>query len=234
MDMQRAIDLIDNQCTAVGIIIVGSWARRTADAASDLDLIVIRKAGPMVDECKEIGNLKIDVCYGTFGQLKRRLTRIDRSNNNFLLNALRTGVIHTDKDGSAVALKTEAEMIWIDGPNAMTAGERVETDRALHRLLRSVEKLSMRAQNSREAQLLFEIRCHQVVVRAIYVYHRARRLWTSGLPQMLEHPSPLAPEVRRLWERYVMSNRFAERLAIASALLDVALQEQQSELFPPV
>ena len=93
------------------------------------------------------------------------------------------------------------------GPRAAKdeRSEYVRTRMALQRMLASAEKWTLRSGASAEAMLLAGFRRTQAMVQAIYLYHRVRRLWTSGLPQMLQSMKERHRNAYDLWMRYVNS-----------------------------
>jgi predicted nucleotidyltransferase len=216
----RVVEAVDDPAHAYGIIVHGSWARGDNDGASDIDLLVVLRSGPTVEQVRSILDTQVEIYKGTLSGLRRRLYEDQPLNNNFILNALHEGLICVDRGGWAGALMNEAEVRWTPGPSPMTTAEAEATRRALYRMLGAATRLSKRSSESKQNALIAETRCHQVVIQSFYLYHRVRRKWTTSFPLMLSRLKAENSGLYDLWSQYVDADSQEQRIHVASVLVE--------------
>lgn len=214
--LSQVIGAVDDPSSIHGIILYGSWARDSNDAASDVDLLVIHRAGPTVEQTSLIADMQVDLYIGTLSDLRQRLNKDYPLNNNFILNALHEGVVCLDRGGWAGALMSEAELRWEKGPTAITTEETNTTRWALRRMLSAAKRLSSRASLSKQAALIAEMRSNQVVIQSVYLYHCVRRQWTTSFPLMLRRLESEKSVLYELWDRYVNADSQEQRIHVSS------------------
>jgi len=185
-----------------------------------VDLILIRRSGPVVEQRRTVLNTEVEIYAGTLQDLRQRLLRDHPLNNNFIMNALREGVVYLDRTGAAALLMADAKAVWKAGPRAMPAAEAEEARKALDKMLQAAKRLSGRSSTSRQAELLAEMRSHQVVVQSVYLYHRVRRLWTAGFPEMLTRLEAENSALYALWTQYVEARSQEERVRVATSFVE--------------
>lgn len=208
----------------IGVIIHGSSAQGKCDELSDVDVLVVVASGPAIHESYLKSSQPIDLYVATTAELSAKMRAVDPLNNNFVLNALVSGDIKVDVNGSAASLLVEARKLWAEGPQPMSVAEYKRTQTALHRMLASSEKWTLRSAVSDEARVLAGFRRTQVIVQAIYLYHRVRRLWTSGLPQTLQSMKNDHKKAYDLWTRYIGTIEENEQLILVRSMVDIAFQ----------
>lgn len=224
--LSQIVATFDDPETVTGIIIHGSWAKNKNDKASDIDLLIIQRSEEqMVEQNHSVLNFHADISRGTLSELRRRLYKNDPLNNNFILNAAREGVICLDRTGCASLLKTDADVLWKTGPLPVSATEIRATRKGLYRMLTVAIGLAERASMSKEAMLLAEMRSHQVVIQSIYLYHRVRRRWTTGFPQMLHRLKIENSILYELWKQYVDAQSQDQRIKVANLLVKAVYEE---------
>jgi len=228
LELQEIVREISREPGVTGIIIHGSSAQGARDSLSDIDVIAVLAGGSGSHESRLMHSRAVDVYRATVPELNSRLQAADPLNNNFVLNALVSGVIEHDVDGSTISLQEKARKIRDRGPQKMSTDEYVRTRKALHRMLASAEKWTLRARTSPEASFLAGFRRTQTMVQAIYLYHRVRRLWTSGLPQMLQSMKEHHRNAYDLWSRYVDSKTEDEQLMLVRSMVGMAFPQDQS------
>lgn len=222
--LARVIEAVDDPEVTTGIILYGSRARAEDGAASDIDLIMVQRYGPMVEHSCTVLGAELDVCRGTLADLRQRLKREDPLNNNFLLNALHEGIIYRDRTGCARALAADAEIMWAQGPAAASPAEVAATRKGLQRMLLAATRLTRKAPASREAALIAEMRCHQVLIQSVYLYYRVRRRWTAGFPQMLERLKAEGSPLYDYWEQYVEAGALKQRLSMVTMFVEAVYE----------
>ncbi|HEY2913942.1 MAG TPA: nucleotidyltransferase domain-containing protein [Candidatus Angelobacter sp.] len=228
LELREIVGEISRERNVRGVIVHGSSAQGERDSLSDIDIIAVLASGSARHESRLIRARPVDVYMATVQELNSKLHANDPLNNNFVLNALVSGVIEHDVDGSAASLQEKAWKIRDRGPQKMSADEYVRTRMALQRMLASAEKWTLRSGSSAEAMLLAGFRRTQAMVQAIYLYHRVRRLWTSGLPQMLQSMKEQHRNAYDLWMRYVNSKAEDEQLMLLRSMADIAFPENES------
>jgi predicted nucleotidyltransferase len=103
--LARVVEAVDDRALAHGIIVHGSWARGDNDAASDIDLLVVLRSGPTVEQVRSILDTQVEIYKGTLANLRERLQQDQPLNNNFILNALHEGLIFVDRKRTPVGPK---------------------------------------------------------------------------------------------------------------------------------
>lgn len=111
----------------------------------------------------------------------------------------------------------------------MSMAEYKRAQTALHRMLASAEKWTLRSMASDEARMLPGFRRTQVMVQAIYLYHRVRRLWISGLPQTLQSMKNHHKSAYDLWTRYMRTVEENEQLVLVRSMVNIAFQKINSQ-----
>lgn len=226
-ELRQIISDIRQQRDVIAMVVHGSSAYGKCDNQSDVDLLAVIGSGPTIHESQGAYSLPVDVYAATASELRAKLYTVDPLNNNFVLNALVSGIVVFDADGSAASLQAEARTIWARGPQAMSMAEYRRTQTALHRMLASAEKWSLRSSISDEAGALAAFRRTQVVVQSIYLYHRVRGLWTSGLPQILTSMKDHHRSMYDLWFRYVTTSEEDEQLTVVRTMVNIVFQKEQ-------
>ena len=218
--LARVVEAVDDRALAHGIIVHGSWARGDNDAASDIDLLVVLRSGPTVEQVRSILDTQVEIYKGTLASLRERLHQDQPLNNNFILNALHEGLIFVDRDGVIGALMKEADARWAKGPSPMTAAETDATRRALYRMLGSAKRLSERSSGSNENAFIAGTRSHQVVIQSFYLYHRVRRKWTTSFPLMLSRLKAESSALYDLWSEYITAASPEQRIHLAEQFVE--------------
>jgi predicted nucleotidyltransferase len=218
--LTRVVEAVDKPALVHGIIVHGSWARGDNDAASDIDLLVVLRSGPNVEQARSFLDTQVEIYKGTLAHLRDRLHQDQPLNNNYILNALIEGLICVDRDGLIAALMKEAEARWTAGPSLMTAVERDGTRRALYRMLAAAKRLSERSPESKEKAFIAETRSNQVVLQAFYLYHRVRRKWTTSFPLTLSRLRAEDSGLYDLWSEYVNAASQEQRIHVTERLVE--------------
>jgi predicted nucleotidyltransferase len=222
--LSRIVAAVDDPAAVTGVILHGSWAKETNDGSSDVDLLLIQRSGPAAEETRSILGVEVEIYGATPQEFRQRLLRDHPLNNNFILNALHDGVVYLDRKGDAARLMAEAEAVWKAGPRAVSAEEAAATRKALAKMLQAARRLSGRASRSRHAELVAEMRTHQVVVQAVYLYHRSRRLWAASFPEMLSRLAAGNPRLYGLWQQYVEADSQEERVRVAASFVEAVYE----------
>jgi predicted nucleotidyltransferase len=228
-ELRKIARVISEEPDVIAVIIHGSSAHIKCDELNDVDVLVVVAKGPIIHETRLTYSRPLDIYMGTEVELNAKLHTVDPLNNNFVLNALISGSIKFDINGSATCLQAEARKLWAKGPQAMSMAEYKRAQTALHRMLASAEKWTLRSAASAEARIVAGFRRTQVMVQAIYLYHRVRRLWTSGLPQTLQSMKNHHKRAYDLWTRYIGTIEEKEQLLLVRSMVDIAFQ---NELIP--
>jgi hypothetical protein len=210
----------------LGIVIHGSRAvSNKVDRMSDLDVVLIESAGLFTNDTVHFPVISVDILRGTPEQLRKGLKTFDPLNNNWLLNSLKFGMIHREGDRHASNLATEAAEVWENGPPPMSLEEYTASHFALNRMLSTARKRSARFAVCPDLSFAAQKLTNQVAIRAIYLYYRVRRIWTSGLTHLLERISTDEPTLYSLWTKYRDAASQRDRFEIAEELARMAFAE---------
>ena len=223
-ELQEIVRDISQERDVIGVIIHGSSAHGKGDELSDVDVLVVAASGPTIHESHLKYSRPIDVYMAAMPKLSVKLHAVDPLNNNFVLNALVSGNIKFDVNGSVASLQAEARKLWAKGPQQMSLTEYGRAEATLHRMLASAEKWTLRSAASDESRILAGFRRTQVMVQAIYLYHRVRRLWTSGLPQTLQLMKDHHRGAYDLWTRYIETIEENEQLMLVRSMVNMVFQ----------
>jgi predicted nucleotidyltransferase len=222
--LARVVQAVDDPALVSGIIVHGSWARGDNDAASDIDLLVVLRSGPTVEQVRSILDNQVEIHKSTLSNLRQRLHQDDPLNNNYILNALHEGLIYVDRDGSVGALMKEADARWTNGPSPMSSAEADATRRALYRMLGAAKRLAARSSESKEKAFIAATRSNQVVIQAFYLYHRVRRRWTTSFPLMLSRLKAENSALYDLWSEYIDAGSQERRIHLAEQFVESAYE----------
>jgi Nucleotidyltransferase domain len=226
--LSRIVEGLYDPAHISGVVVHGSWARGTNNAASDVDVMLLQRAGPMSEQTSLVDGTPVDIYRGTFSDLKEKLNADHPLNNNFVLNALHEGMVCIDRGGWVGALKAHADLRWAEGPSVMSPTEMRAAKLGIFRMLHGAQRLLNRTAASKSDALIAETRSHQVVIQAVYLYHRVRRRWTTGFPLMLDRLKAEGSPLYDLWDHYVEADSQHERVKLASCFVDLVFEKDSS------
>lgn len=204
------------------VLVFGSHARRQANAWSDVDLLII---GPKINRAyRECSGFSLDLICETRDSVLEKLKKQDRVNNHFLLNILSEAEVIWDPREVGRSLKESAGRIWTEGPAALSAAEARQAERAIQLMLRSAKAEPERlCTYNVEQRTLCRMRLDQVVSRAIYLFFKARRRWTSSFPQTVLWAKQQEPPLYQLWKCYA-EQPLEEAPAAAAAVVQYTVR----------
>lgn len=110
-ELQVIVRDISRERDVIGVIIHRSSAQGKCDELSDVDVLIVVASGPTIHESHFKYSRPIDVYVATMQELSVKMRTVDPLNNNFALNALISGNIKLDVNGSVASLLAEARKL---------------------------------------------------------------------------------------------------------------------------
>jgi len=210
-DLQRLTAQFDDPRALHGIVLHGSCAKGSDDAASDIDLLCIRRQGRRETKQLRFMERTVDLTLISPSLIRRALGESTPTNNNLTLNALMHGRILTDHEGVVHGLRAEAADIWQKGPAAVFRSERERRLALLQKGLERSRRSAARPASSQASSEIARILVDRVFREAISTYCRLNRHWASDLAQTLEWLRQDDAEFYRRCEDYLLSPDLAQR-----------------------
>ncbi len=212
-DLDKLVAQIDGPELFHGIILHGSCAKGTDDAASDIDLLCIKRTGRPEKRHAQYMGRDVDLYLSSPRPIKRAFTKAQSNNNNVILNAFVHGRIVVDRTGVVARLLNEASVLWKQGPPPIPRGRQEQRISLLVQELHRLKRVASREVLSPISVEATRIIADTVFRNAIALYCRINRRWASGLLETLAWFQKDDPAFYRLCEEYLMSRSLAERAA---------------------
>ena len=194
----------------VGVILVGSGARRAVTALSDIDLIVLVKGPADGQEMIRVADRLVDIRYG-----EHKTVADDLDYSPRLAPLLRTGRILYDYEEIAAQLIAKAAQRFRQGPPAASLHERIRLKADCLHWLGKVEDL-------REKPSTAQYLLHIFFQDCLTAFFRTRGLWLTAPVDTLRFLASRDPALgdlagqflsaATLHERLTSGRRFAEAL----------------------
>jgi len=224
---QTVLDALSRESGLSALLLVGSFATNTSDAASDIDILAImrEKEGSMTLSCPTI---KVEVTFGTYTSVTKRMQSAAPDNNNYVLNIMTNARILVDKDGEGRSLTELARDLYRVSPPAPDDSARTASMKALEILRDVVKRVTSRGGESPEKALLGRMRSDQLLAKAIYLTFWIERKRTSALPEMFRRVKAEYPELAIIIASYAESCDLGEQADLADRAAIIALRHMEA------
>ncbi len=197
----------------VGIILVGSGARRAVTAHSDIDLIVLVKGAADGQEMIRVGDRLVDIRYGEHKTVAEDLEYSPR-----LAPILRKGRILYDHEEIAAQLLAKAAQRFRQGPQAAGIHERIRLKAECLHWLGKVEDLRDRPSTAQYLLQLFFDEC-------VAAFFRIRGLWFTAPVDTLRFLASRDPALGELAGQFLSAATLHDRLTVGRRMADALFRE---------
>lgn len=210
--------------TAEAVILYGSHASQQAIPISDLDILIVSDA-PAFSRPIQNGMLLLDLTRDSYDGFHQRMSRDVLRNNNFILNALSSGIVVHAKDGRAIELLESARSLYRAGPKAITRQAAHSSLIALQRLGQSSGRLVSCAYTKESDAIFARMRCDRFIIESIYLHCKINQWWTSAFPVTVASLESKSPFVYQLWKAYCASMSIEDQYSVAREISTFVLDE---------
>jgi predicted nucleotidyltransferase len=197
----------------VGVILVGSGARRAVTPHSDVDLIAIVKGQPEADEIIRISDRLVDIRYRGYKTVKEELGFSPR-----LPSLLRKGRILFDYEGMAASLIEQAALRFRQGPPPVSLNEQIRLKAECCHWLGKAQDLF-----DRPATALFLLNIF--FEEFLSAFFRLRGFWLTAPVDLLRFLSSRDPALGELASQFLSAPNLAERLNSGRQLADLLFKD---------
>jgi predicted nucleotidyltransferase len=197
----------------VGVILVGSGARRAVTPHSDVDLIALVKGQAEADEIIRISDRLVDIRYRGYKTVKEELGFSPR-----LPPLLRKGRILFDYDGMTANLIDQANLRFRQGPPPATLNEQIRLKAECYHWLGKAEDLF-----DRPATALFLLNIF--FEDFLSAFFRLRGFWLTAPMDMLRFLSSRDPALGELASQFLSAPNLSERLNSGRQLADLLFKD---------
>lgn len=212
-DLQHLIDHFDDPSVLHGLLLHGSCAKGSDDAASDIDLICVKRADELERKQSRFLERKVDLYISPPDLIRRAFAKPRPDNNNVILNAFMAGHILAERDDVVSHLARDARVIWQNGPPPISPAQQTRRVGRLTKGLEQSKKTSSRGELSHLSTELAKLLADSVFREAVAVYCRVNRRWASSLPETLQWFRRDDPRFYERCEHYLLSQDLAQRVA---------------------
>lgn len=185
----------------VGVILVGSGARRAVTPHSDIDLIALVKGDAEGHEILRAGDHPADIRYRS-----HRLVEEELDYSLQLAPLLRKGRILYDHDGVAAALIEQANQRFRKGPPPATMNEQIRLKAECHHWLGKAEDLA--TDRPATAQYMLTVFFEESTM----AFFRLRGFWLTAPADAHRFMASREPGLADLAARFLNATTLAERL----------------------
>lgn len=197
----------------VGVILVGSGARRAVTAHSDIDLIVLVKGPADGQEMIRVADRLVDIRYGEHQTVAEDLEYSPR-----LAPLLRKGRILYDYEDIAAQLIAKAAQRFRQGPPAASLHERIRLKADCLHWLGKVEDLR---EKPGTAQYLLQIFFQECLT----AFFRTRGLWLTAPVDTLRFLASRDPTLGDLASQFLSAATLHERLTSGRRFADALFRD---------
>lgn len=197
----------------VSIILVGSGARRSLTAHSDLNFIALVKGQDEGEEIVRVADRSIDIRYRSHKAVEHEMAHVSR-----LPPLLRKGRVLFDYDMIGAKLVEKAAQRFRQGPKPASMNERIRLKAdCLHRLGKVQDMLHQPA----TALYLFGI----FLDHLLNSFFRLRGFWLTSPVDLLRFVMTRDPAVGELFDRTMNAPSLADRLALGQELTHLIFRD---------
>ena len=197
----------------MAVLLVGSAARRSVTAHSDINFIVLVKGQDEADETVRVAERVIDIRYRNYKLVDQELGRAVR-----LPPLLRKARVLFEHEALGIKLVEKAVQRFRQGPPPASVNERIRLKAQCLRLLGKADDLQGHAGSShyllaRLAEELFQ------------AFFRLRGFWLTAPPELLRFVQSRDPEVGELFEQFLIASDIPMRLSTARIIIEKVFQK---------
>jgi predicted nucleotidyltransferase len=190
----------------VGIVLVGSGAKRALTAHSDLDLIALVKSPPEHDEIVRVADRQVDIRYREAKAVEEELPFTPR-----LPGLLRKARVLYEVEGVATRLRDKAQQAFRQGVPAPTLNERIRLKADCLHWLGKAEDLK---HDLPAAQFVF----NGFLDSALHAFFRLRGFWPTAPAEAVRFVAARDQTLGDTLEQAITSSPFESRLAAGQKL----------------
>ncbi len=233
ISLENIIESVELLCQPTAIALYGSRARGNNDVFSDIDVLVIAPKNEVKRAYRMLGGVAFDILAGTIDEFCSLLDAQPRTNDfEVVLYAALAAISIHDPQEVLGKLQLHARRIWQSGPRPLSEAEIEQTRSRLIRLLRSAERIVVRASKDPSYAVAGIVRCDYLVVESIYYYFRINRRWTTDFPKLIKQLQNEDSHLGTLCGNYASAVSIADRLRCArqiySAVITVSVSRSPS------
>ena len=197
----------------VGVILVGSGARRAVTTHSDIDLIALVKGQTDSREILRAGNRLIDIRYHGHKSVEDELVYSFR-----LPSLLRKGRILFDHDGVSAKLIEKAHQRFRQGPPPATINEQIRLKAECYHWLGKAEDLTGKPGTAQYLLTLFYEEC-------IVAFFRLRGFWMTAPVDIHRFMHSREPALADVAGHFLSATDLAERLNFGRQFADLLFKD---------
>ncbi|MCP9438825.1 MAG: hypothetical protein NNA20_02580 [Nitrospira sp.] len=197
----------------VGVLLVGSGARRAVTPHSDIDLIALVKGQADSHEILRVGDRLADIRYRGHKEIEEELAHSLR-----LPSLLRKARILFDYNGICAQLTQKAHHRFRQGPPPTTINERIRLKAECYHWLEKAEDLSDKPATAQYLLNLFYEDC-------VLAFFRLRGYWLVAPVDIHRFMVSRDPTLADLAGRFLSGTNLADRLNFGRQFADLLFKE---------
>lgn len=197
----------------VGIVLVGSGARRALTPHSDIDLIALVKGTREGHEILRAGDRLVDIRYYGYGLVEDELAY-----SLVLPSLLRKARILHDHDGSTATLIEKASKRFRQGPPATSINEQIRLKAECYHWLG-------KAQDVLDKPALAQYLLTRFFEESTQAFFRLRGFWLTAPADIHRFMSSREPSLADLAARFLLATSLADRLNVGRQFADLLFKD---------
>ncbi len=197
----------------VGIVLVGSGAKRALTPHSDLDLIALVKSQPEGDEFVRVSDRQVDIRYREIKAVEEEMPFTPR-----LPGLLRKARVLYEVDGAATRLRDKAQQAFRQGVPPPSLNERIRLKADCFHWLGKAEDLK---HDLPAAQYVFNgfLDC------ALHAFFRLRGFWPTAPAEAVRFVTARDEALGAILEEAICASPFEARLAAGQEFAALLFQD---------
>lgn len=197
----------------VGVLLVGSGARRAVTPHSDIDVIALVKGHADSHEILRVGERLADIRYRGHKEIEEELAYSLR-----LPPLLRKGRPLYDHDGISVKLVEKAHQRFRQGPPPASMNERIRMKAECLHWLGKAEDLADKPGTAQYLLMLFYDEC-------VLAFFRLRGFWLTAPVDVHRFMFSREPALADLGGKFLSAVTLPDRLAVARQFADLLFKD---------
>jgi predicted nucleotidyltransferase len=197
----------------VGVILVGSGARRAITPHSDIDLIALVKGETDGHEILRVGERLLDIRYHGYKSVEDELPYSLR-----LPSLLRKGRILFDHEGGSAQLIEKANQRFRQGPPPTSINEQIRLKASCYHWLEKAQDLIEKPGTAQYLLTLFYEEC-------ILAFFRLRGYWLTAPVDVHRFMFSREPALADMAGQFLNANTLADRLNFGRQFADLLFKD---------